>query len=83
MVKTDLDLTDLIGEIHRRLTLLDNVAKILERFERTSAEGFQSLDVDGGETCYEKGVLEDIQILLSRYLEARAYAKSLSLKEEK
>ena len=81
MAKPDLDLVDYMGEIYRRLKLLDSVAEVLERFERTSAEGFQSLDVDGGETCYEKGVLEDIQIILSRYLEARAYVKSL--KEEK
>lgn len=63
MSKPDLDLVDYMGEIYRRLKLLDSVAEALES------------------PADDETVLEDIRTTLSRYLEARAYVKSL--KEEK
>lgn len=59
---------ELMGEIQRRLKILDGVAVILEKHS---------------DSADDKLVLDEIRSTMSRYLGARAYVKSLSLKERK
>ncbi len=61
-------LIELIGEMRRRLKILDSVAVILEKHP---------------DSADDKLVLDKIRSTMSRRLEARAHAKSIGKEEEK
>lgn len=57
----------LMGEIFRRLKILDDVAVTLEKYP---------------DTIDDKKALDDIRSIMKRTLEARIYARALSSKED-
>lgn len=58
---------ELMGETYRRLKIFDDVAVTLEKYP---------------DTIDDKKALDDIRSIMKRTLEARAYARTLSSKED-
>ncbi len=59
---------ELMGEIFRRLKIIDDVAMTLEKYP---------------DIIDDKKALDDIRSIMKRTLEARSYAKTLSSKEDR